>query len=856
MASHVSHAALPFPIRNARFTVGVPFFASTGIPTDPVTPDTEFSLDAGAYADCVEEVTTIAGSNGSGYVTLTGAETNGSLLMVAFKVASGPLADLATLYPRNLPIISSGTLSAGSAGGGTLGTILAYDVTGCFIRTTGGTGGGGTGGANNQARRIVTYNMTTGAFTVGTNWETTPDNTTTYDVLLPEGMTLGSLKALNPTSAGRTLVVDASGLADANVVKLGPTGAGTAQTARDVGASVLLSAGTGAGQLDFIAGVVKANLAQILGTALTETAGQLAAAFKKWFDVAAPVGTVNSIPNATAGAAGGLFIAGSNAATTANITGNVTGNLSGSVGSVTGAVGSVTGAVGSVTGNVGGNVVGSVASVVAAVTIAAASIAAIWDRLTSALTTVGSIGKLLVDNIDAAISSRLASASYTAPDNTSIATILTRTDVATSTRASAAALTTVQADTDDIQTRLPAALVSGRIDASVGSYPGNTAQTGDNFARLGAPAGASIAADLAEIEAETDGIGADTAGVTTLLTRIPGTVQPQTGDSFARLGAPTGVSISADLAEIEAETDGIGVDTAGVTTLLSRIASALTITGGKVDVNDKTGFALTAGEHTAVAVDTQTGLTAQGYTTARAGFLDTLNGLVAAIWANVTRTLTAFSDSSGVTTLLSRLTAGRATNLDNLDAAVSTRLATAGYTAPDNATIAAIAGFVDTEVGAIKTVTDHLDTALELDGVVYRFTTNALEQAPTGGSAPTVVQIRTEIDTNSTQLAAIKAKTNTIPASPAAVGSAMTLTAGERDAVADALLDRDMAAGVDTGSPTKRTPRDAWRFMRNKWLNIAGVLNVYKENDTDVAWTSVLSVNASADPITGSDPAG
>lgn len=47
--------------------------------------------------------------------------------------------------------------------------------------------------------------------------------------------------------------------------------------------------------------------------------------------------------------------------------------------------------------------------------LSAAGVQAIWDALTSALTTVGSIGKLLVDNIDAAISSRLAGASYTAP---------------------------------------------------------------------------------------------------------------------------------------------------------------------------------------------------------------------------------------------------------------------------------------------------------------------------------------------------------------------------------------------------------------------------------------------------------
>src|SRR4029077_10502141 len=66
---------------------------------------------------------------------------------------------------------------------------------------------------------------------------------------------------------------------------------GTSLTARDIGASVLLSTGTGTGQLDFTSGVVKANLAQILGTALTETAGLLAGGFKKFFNVASPTMT-------------------------------------------------------------------------------------------------------------------------------------------------------------------------------------------------------------------------------------------------------------------------------------------------------------------------------------------------------------------------------------------------------------------------------------------------------------------------------------------------------------------------------------------------------------------------------------
>lgn len=58
------------------------------------------------------------------------------------------------------------------------------------------------------------------------------------------------------------------------------------------------------------------------------------------------------------------------------------------------------------------------------------------------------------------------------------------------------------------------------------------------------------------------------------------------------------------------------------------------------------------------------------------------------------------------------------------------------------AALDAVDNYVDTEVAAIKAVTDKLDTAMEFDGAVYKFTTNALEQAPTGGvSAPTAAEV-------------------------------------------------------------------------------------------------------------------
>lgn len=92
------------------------------------------------------------------------------------------------------------------------------------------------------------------------------------------------------------------------------------------------------------------------------------------------------------------------------------------------------GAVASVTGNVGGNVVGSVASVTAGVTVStnndktgyglsATAVQAIWDALTSALTTVGSVGKMLVTNLDAAVSSR---STYAGGDTAGTTTLLSR----------------------------------------------------------------------------------------------------------------------------------------------------------------------------------------------------------------------------------------------------------------------------------------------------------------------------------------------------------------------------------------------------------------------------------------------
>jgi hypothetical protein len=73
----------------------------------------------------------------------------------------------------------------------------------------------------------------------------------------------------------------------------------------------LYTRGTGAGQINQEAnGYVSVNLKAILGTVLTETAGLIAAGFKKFFNVATPTGTVNSLPDAVPDASGGLPVTG------------------------------------------------------------------------------------------------------------------------------------------------------------------------------------------------------------------------------------------------------------------------------------------------------------------------------------------------------------------------------------------------------------------------------------------------------------------------------------------------------------------------------------------------------------------
>lgn len=71
----------------------------------------------------------------------------------------------------------------------------------------------------------------------------------------------------------------------------------------------------------------------------------------------------------------------------------------------------------------------------------------------------------------------------------------------------------------------------------------NVNQTGDAFARLGAPAGASVSADIAEVEAETDGIAAiPTNPLLTSDTRLPASAAAGTSGGLPLLDANLSVN--------------------------------------------------------------------------------------------------------------------------------------------------------------------------------------------------------------------------------------------------------------------------------------------------------------------------
>lgn len=112
--------------------------------------------------------------------------------------------------------------------------------------------------------------------------------------------------------------------------------------------------------------------------------------------------------------------------------------------------------------------------------------------------------------------------------------------------------------------------------------------------------------------------------------------------------------------------------------------------------------------------------------------------------------------------------------------------------------------------------------------------------------------ITTVDDYLDTEIAAIKAKTDNLPADPADASDVAALIGALPTATenADALLKRDMSAVTGESA---RSPLNALRAIRNKVAISAGTMTVYEEDDTTAAWTASVATSA-GNPISSVDP--
>jgi hypothetical protein len=394
---------------------------------------------------------------------------------------------------------------------------------------------------------------------------------------------LNNRSALRPATAGRTLVVSSSGLADAQTVSIGPTGSGTAQTARDLGTSVLLSSGTGTGQLSLSSGAVLLQATQTGVTIPTvtnltnaPTNGSLTAAMIANVTTAATAATptvaavtarvtanTDQLAGQTVTAAAGVtfptsvasptnITAGTittvtnltNAATSGSLTAAMIANVTTAATAATPTVAAVTGAVGSVTGNVGGNVTGSVGSL--ALQAQQDVEDSVWDATLSGHLGAGSTGAAL--NAAGAAGDPWITALPGAYSAGSAGYIIGNgIDTPISSRASASALATAQTDLDTItgangviiasgtQTFNTTGNTTGNISGSVGSVTG---AVGSVTGAVGSVTGA-VGSVTGAVGSVTGAVGSVTGAVGSVTGNVGGNV---TG-SIGSLGATAAANV-------------------------------------------------------------------------------------------------------------------------------------------------------------------------------------------------------------------------------------------------------------------------------------------------------------------------
>lgn len=204
--AHAVGDAHPFPIKGAHFLLVFPLLDADGdLVTGAGTPDSERSIDLGTFADCTNEITELATGSGMYYLYLTGAEMTASVVAVIAKSATGGMKTTpVVLYPRELPVLETGTAQGGGASTITLASgASAVDnaYKGLIVLCTNNS----PSGVQYQARWVASSVGSTKVVTVNSPWGTEPTSSTTYSILVPETANISALlgtRMLDPNTSG------------------------------------------------------------------------------------------------------------------------------------------------------------------------------------------------------------------------------------------------------------------------------------------------------------------------------------------------------------------------------------------------------------------------------------------------------------------------------------------------------------------------------------------------------------------------------------------------------------------------------------------------------------------------------
>lgn len=161
---------------------------------------------------------------------------------------------------------------------------------------------------------------------------------------------------------------------------------------------------------------------------------------------------------------------------------------------------------------------------------------------------------------------------------------------------------------------------------------------------------------------------------------------------------------------------------------------------------------------------------------------------------------------------------------------------------------------VGSNMGSVSSVTAGVTVTTNNDKTGYSLTqtfpTNFSSLAITVGGAVTAGTVS---DKTGYTVSTVSDKTGYSIATGGIISGANA--AAELNTIADAILDRVLSAGTDSGADnaSSRTVRQALRALRNKVAIATGTMTVYKENDITASWTSAIATTA-GNPISSSDP--